>query len=87
MLKIDNSNLSSIQYCQLKIWSRGGWQNRELTVKLNIGGLEFLWFCQVDNSIHTHIPWCIIILLIWLRIHVKHTHVIMLFIVNLRLLH
>ena len=32
MLKINNSNLSSIQFCQLKVWSRGGWQNREPTV-------------------------------------------------------
>ena len=32
-------------------------------------------YCQVDNSIHTHNPLFLIILLIWLRIHViSHTY-------------
>ena len=54
MLKIDNSNLSSIQFCQLKVWSRGGWQNRELTVVklLLTNGADVLARNNHDTVLH-----------------------------------
>ena len=43
MLKIDNSNLSSIQFCQLKVWSlRGLTKSRTYCMILMI----LIWFVE-----------------------------------------